>query len=133
MCFPYNINNTKVLFQCPHKGTLVISSSFFFFFFLFSHIFLLSHTFVDILFCLGQMYVRDQLSVSSCLLQLSAAGDFCWRGVLFPLHCRRVFSFWCLFSIYPLLINVISSLHFKSCSLLMSVVFNALTLRVSLL
>lgn len=51
--------------------TLVFSSSF-----LFSHIFLLSHTFVVFLFCLGQMYVRDQLSVSSCLLQLSAAGDF---------------------------------------------------------
>lgn len=30
---------------------------------LFSYIFLLSHTFVDILCCLEQMYVRDQLSV----------------------------------------------------------------------
>lgn len=79
------------------------------------------------MFCFGQMYVRDQLSVSSCLLQLSAAGDICWVFI-FPLHCRRVFSFWCLVSIYPLLINVISSLHLKSCSFL-----NALRLSVSLL
>lgn len=81
MCFPYSINNTKVLFQCPLKETLVFSSSF-----LFSHIFLPSHTFVDVLFCLGQMYVRDQLSVSSFF----AAGDFC--VIFFPLHCRPVFS-----------------------------------------
>lgn len=116
LCFLDNIN-TKVLFQCPNKGTLVFSSSF-----LFSHIFLLSHTFVDILFCLGQMYVRDQLSVLSCLLQLSTAGNFAgfWFFSSFlSLLCRPVFSFWCLFSIYPLLINVISSLHLKLCSFLM--------------
>lgn len=110
MCFLDNIDNTKVLFQRPNKGTLVFSSSF-----LFSHIFLLSHTFVDILCCLEQMYVRDQLSVLSCLL--STAGDF--AGVFFVLfftHCRPVFSFWCLLSIYPLLINVIPSLHLKLCS-----------------
>ena len=72
--------------------------------FLFSHIFLLSHTFVDILCCFGQMYVRDHVSVLSCLL--STADDF--AVFHFSLHCRPVFSFcWCLFSIYLLLINVL--------------------------
>lgn len=102
-CFLDNINNTKVLLWRPNKGSLVFSSSFF----LFPHIFLLSHTFVDILCCLGQMYVRDHLSVLSCLL--STAGDFYW-GVGISLHCRPVFSFFfgvcsafirCLLMLYP--------------------------------
>lgn len=67
LCFQDNISNTTVLFQC----VLTIEPFPALFFFLFSHIFLLSHTFVDILFCLGQMYVSDRLSVLSCLLQLS--------------------------------------------------------------
>lgn len=46
--------------------------------FLFSHIFPLSHTFVDVLCCLGQMYVRDQWNISSFLL--STAGNFAGRG-----------------------------------------------------
>ena len=74
--------------------------------FLFSHIFLLSHTFVDILCCLGQMYVRDHVSVLSCLL--STADDF--AVFHFSLHCRPVFSFFgvcsafirCLFTFFAL-------------------------------
>lgn len=79
-------------------------------------LFLLSHTFVDVLSCLGQMYVRHQPSGWSCLHQFSTAGQLLFS---FSHHCRPVFGFFvCLVSIYPLLINVMSSLHLKLCSFL---------------
>lgn len=59
-------NHVKVLLQCPNTLSFVLSSSF--------HSLILSfnHTFVY----LGQMYVRDQPSVLSCLNPLSRLMSF---------------------------------------------------------
>lgn len=106
MCSLNNITYTKV----PTKGPFSFPALF-----LFSHIFPLSHTFVDILCCLGKTHVRDQRSVLSCLL--STAGNFAVLFCFFfftPLQAYVQF-FLVFFSNYLLLNNVIFCLELKSC------------------
>lgn len=92
------------LHQGPNKRTFFSFPAVF----LFSHIFPLSHTFVDVLCCLGETHVRDQRSVLSCLL--STAGNFAVLFCFFfftPLQACVQF-FWCFSAIMCCLIMLYS-------------------------